>query len=84
MLHEPVRHYVEEMPAPVGDLRRQRLGEVFLAAPLKHTKLFFFLPIKPRGRDLGAIGQSNDALQAEINPKGRGVRFSVSGNSAGC
>jgi len=73
MLHEPVRHYVEEMSAPVSNLRSQRRCANLLPAPLKYAELLLFLAVKPRRRDLETIGQGNNALQAEIDTEGRRI-----------
>src|SRR6516165_4477318 len=47
VLHDPVRHHVEEMPAPVGNLCGQRPGANFLTALLNHAELLAFLPVEP-------------------------------------
>jgi hypothetical protein len=73
MPHETVRHHVEEMPAPVGDFRRQRSCANLLPAPLKHSELFLLLPVEFWRCDLESVGQSNDALQAESDAEGGAV-----------
>jgi hypothetical protein len=70
MQHETVRHHVEEMPTPVGDFRRQHHCADRLPAPLKHAELFLLLPAESWRCDLESVGQSNHAVQAEIDAEG--------------
>ena len=73
MPHEPVRHDVEEMLSPIGNLCRQRPGADLLTPPLKYAELLVFLPVEPRCSDLKAVGQGNQGFQAEINTEPRRV-----------
>jgi hypothetical protein len=70
MPHETVRHHAEEMPTPVGDFRRQHSCADRLPAPLKHAELFLLLPAESWRCDLESVGQSNHAVQAEIDAEG--------------
>jgi hypothetical protein len=70
MPHESVRHRVEEMPTPVGDFPRQHPCANRLPAPLQHAELFVLLPVESRRCDLESVGQSNAAVQAEIDAEG--------------
>jgi hypothetical protein len=67
VLHDPVRHDVEEMLSPVGNLCRQCSTASFLPTPLRPRQLLLLLLVQLGSGNLQPVGEGSDALEPRID-----------------